>query len=67
MNLLVQCHMTDSHCHTGATFFSFIAVSLEIEHPFNGNSNNISSKKLLGQINSLHWNIELLEKALLPV
>lgn len=67
MNLLAQCHMSDSHCHTGATFFFFssIAVSLEIEHPFSANS-NISSKKLLGQMNTFNWNIELLEKALLP-
>lgn len=58
--------MSESHCHTGATFFSSIAVSLEIEHPFSANSNNISSKKLLGQMNTLHWNIGLLGKALLP-
>lgn len=64
--ILVQCHMSDSQCHTGATFFSSIAVSLEIEHPFSANSSNISSKKLLGHMNTLHWNIGLLDKTLLP-
>lgn len=50
----------------GATFFPSIAASLEIEHPFSANSNSISTKKLLRQMNTLHWNIGLLGKALLP-
>lgn len=50
----------------GATFFPSIAASLEIEHPFSANSNSISTKKLPRQMNTLHWNIGLLEKALLP-